>query len=147
MRLWSALCAVLLIFSTVIAQKKIEVQKGDTPLVREVKGLLALPPGFSSSFSEKQANRLGDKVSVALLKIYSKEEMENPENIKVFLPVIRSAFLYPNLIPAGDREPRVTLPLLARLEKNVGNPELKRDIGTLISSIKEQTSKSKRNRP
>jgi hypothetical protein len=106
-----------------------------------------LPTGFSSSFSEKQANRLGDKVSVALLKIYSKEEMENPENIKVFLPVIRSAFLYPNLLPAGDREPRVTLPLLARLEKNVGNPELKRDIGTVISSIKEQTSKSKRNRP
>lgn len=144
MRICLLLCSVILIFSTGIAQSKLDDRKGDTPLVRTVRSLLRQPAGFSSSFSEKQAHRLGDKVSLGLLKIYNEEELSNPQNISIFLPAIRASFLYPDLIAAGDRRPRVTLPLLARIGKKVGDPALKREIDTLINFIKEQSSSPKK---
>jgi hypothetical protein len=82
---------VILAVTAAVAQKRVEEQKGDTPLVRVVKRLLALPPGFSSGFSEKQANRPGDRVSVALLKIYSEEELQNPANDTLGVPLPAAA--------------------------------------------------------
>lgn len=38
--------------------------------VTEVRELMRQPAGISSSFSEKQVNRLGDRMSIALMKMY-----------------------------------------------------------------------------
>ena len=141
MRLYVALSCILVWYSGGFAQSKIVIRNDDDPSVRAVKTLLQQPSGFSSGFSEKQENRLGDRVSVALLKIFSQEELRDPQNIRKFLPVIRSSFLNPKLIPAAYRKPKVTLPLLARLEGQVDDAKLKSDITELMQFIREQTTK------
>src|SRR5882724_6472620 len=119
---------VLGIVPHVFSQTSNVPPKDRDPSVRAVEALLQQPSGFSSGFSEKQSDRLGDRVSIALLKIFKNNELEDPENIRRFLPIIRSAFLYPTLVPAQHRKPKVTLPLLARLERKVTDVELKHQI-------------------
>jgi hypothetical protein len=70
-------------------------------------------------------------------------ELEDPENIKRFLPIIRSAFLYPTLVPAQYRKPKVTLPLLKRLERKVTDVELKHEISEVAKFVAEQTRPNK----
>jgi hypothetical protein len=115
--------------------------------VRTVEALLQQPSGFSSGFSEKTSARLGDRVSVALLKIFKNNELEDPDNIRRFLPIIRSAFLYPTLVPAQYRKPKVTLPLLARLERKVTDVELKRQLSEVATFVTEQTRPKQDVRP
>src|SRR5256885_7359874 len=71
-----------------------------TPAVCTVEGLLRLPSGFSTGFSEKQSDRLGDQVGIALQKIFNEKELVDPENIRKYLPIIRSSFSYPQLVAA-----------------------------------------------
>ena len=106
--------------------------------VTEVKELLKQPVGFSSSFSEKQIQRLGDRASIALMKIFSEDELTDPKNIKRFLPFIVDAFRNPNLIPIKDREPRVTLIFLKFLEARV--PALQADIRNTEKTVQQETS-------
>lgn len=108
-------------------------QREDTYSIDVVKRLLIQPKGFSTGFAEKQANRLGDRVSIALLKIFTEEELMRPQNVAAFLPLIRSSFLSPNLISIEeDRKPDVTLFLLSHLERTVKSPSLGREISQLI---------------
>jgi hypothetical protein len=141
MRVCLVLSCILICYSGGLAQTKIVIRNNDDPSVRAVKTLLLQPSGFSSGFSEKQADRLGDRVSVALLKIFTKEELRDPQNVMRFLPIIRSSFLYPKLIPAAYRKPKVTLPFLTRLEEQVSDAKLKGDIAELMQFIREQTKK------
>jgi hypothetical protein len=115
------------------------MRNDDDPSVRAVKTLLQQPSSFSSGFSEKQDNRLGDRAAAALLKIFTQEELKDPQNIRKFLPIIRSSFLYPKLTPAAYRKPKVTLPLLAQLEEQVRDAKLKDDIAELMQFVREQT--------
>lgn len=146
MRICVALLCLPLLFSSALAQNKLDEQKGDTPLVRQVKRLLRETPEFSTGFSEKQANRLGDKVAVALLQIYTKEELRDRENVRKFLPLIRSSFLSPNAIPARDRKPVTTLRLLVSLEKEERDPALRAEISELVAFIKGQVPEGKARR-
>ena len=141
LRLLLTVFCLLAAVSDGVTQIKPIKRKSEDPTVRTVEGLLQLPSGFSSGFSEKQSNRLGDQVSIALLKIFNEKELEDAQNIRRFLPIIRSAFLYPKLIPTQYRKPRVTLPLLARLERRVADAELKSEISTVAEFLKKQAKR------
>ena len=98
---------------------------------------------YFSSWSEKGAHRLGDRVAVGILKIYKKSELAKSKNIKIILPVIRESFLYPNLIEnEADKVPDVSLSLLRDFESNVKNASLKEEITKSINLILEKTKKS-----
>jgi len=105
--------------------------------VEEVKALLKQPSGFSSGFSEKQIARLGDRVSIALLKIYPEKELKMPENIKRYLPLVVGAFGSRDLITMrDDQNPQVTLMLLKCLESDVTDGALRQSIRNAEIEIK-----------
>jgi hypothetical protein len=139
MRSWFLLACILLITISGSAQ-----ERDDPYSVQSVKILLQSPKDFSTGFSEKQVNRLGDRVSVALLKIFDSNEMTKTENIRTFLPLIRSSFSYPDLIAIPeDRTPKVTLFLLGCLEDKVEDGTLKAELLQLITFVKAKTTKGK----
>jgi hypothetical protein len=93
-------------------------------------------PVVNVSSFQKYNDRAGDRIAIALLKIYTEQELIQPANVKAYLPVIREAFGMPKLIDReADKEPRVTLFLLHYLEKNVKDPELRRGVTDLIASL------------
>lgn len=116
----------------------------DANCTRIVKRLLQESAlGISTGYGEKQNYRLGDKVAVALLKIYGERGIVKSKNIKVFLPVIRAAFLHPDLISnLEDRSPTVTLRFLRDLESKVKDPALKGEISEAIAFVLEHTKDS-----
>jgi len=80
--------------SSVVSQGRPVPQKTEDPMVQTVESLLQQPSGLSTSFSEKESARLGDQVSTALLKIFNAKEIEDPDNVRRFLKIIHSAFLF-----------------------------------------------------
>jgi len=69
-------------FAAAQIQNPVEDNREST--VRTVRNLLRESGGFSTGFSEKQSNRLGDRIAMALLEIYSEEEIVNPQNVRRF---------------------------------------------------------------
>jgi hypothetical protein len=98
--------------------------------------------GFSSSWTEKQVNRYGDRTAVALVKIYTMDELKEAKNLRLVLPVVRSSFyaLQATQVPS-DQRPDVTLLLLKQLLNEVTDQELKTDISQTIVFVKEQFTK------
>jgi hypothetical protein len=95
----------------------------------------------ATGFGEKQLNRLGDRVSVALVKILSEEDMKNAQEIRKILPLIRGAFLAPQIITIPeDRKPAVTLLLLSKLEATAQDEILKKEILDLKDFVREKTA-------
>src|SRR5258708_32079851 len=48
--------------------------------------------------SQTHLARMGDGISIALLKALSDRELSDPHTIEVFLPIIRGAFSEPQLV-------------------------------------------------
>ena len=84
-------------------------------------------------------NQFGDRVSIALLKIYSREELSHPENASICLSAIRTAFENrSSVLEPSDREPRVTLFLLDYLQENEqSDVKLEKRIEYIRGCIKE----------
>jgi hypothetical protein len=143
MRFVTLICSTLLLFSSVFAQDKVNGQDEYTKSIRLVKQAVALTDeGISLSFTWKRIGRLGDGVSIALLKIYDADALQNPQNIRNYLPVIRTAFGIPKIVRLTEnRKPEVTIFLLTYLEGRVKDENLKAQISDVIEFIKEQTSK------
>ncbi len=136
----SGVFCLLLILSISAVPNFAATDDDDPYSVRAVKELLKQPVGFSSGFSEKQVQRLGDRLSIALLKIYTEEELTNPETIKRYLPLIQDAFRFPKLVPlSGDQQPRVTVILLEFLLSRVRDGNLKEQISRTERTIREGT--------
>jgi hypothetical protein len=92
--------------------------------------------GFSTGFGEKANNRLGDRVGVAILKIYRGRALNKPDAIRTFLPAIDAAFKYQHLIrDQKDRQPNVTLALLRRLESRIKDHFLNQEITKTLNLI------------
>jgi len=90
----------------------------------------------------KGFQRLGDAVSIALVKILSEQDLRNPDVVRRFLPIIRQSFSYPSAISVeADKDPKVTLFLLGDLEQRVSESALRQQIHETISFIKQQTQK------
>src|SRR5215213_9861797 len=130
MRIVTAICGTLLIFSSVFAQDKIKEQDEDIYSIKLVKESVKNPDlALGFSVTEKHINRLGDRVSIALLKIYDAESLKDPQNIRNYLPIVRAAFVAPRIIRlAEDRKPEVTMFLLTYLEREITDTNLKSQI-------------------
>lgn len=87
---------------------------------------------------------LGDRVSIAALKIYSADELTKPENANACLTVARNAFSdRSSVLEKSDTDPRVTLFLLEFLrEKEVSSPEIQKRIAYLQGCVKDFTCSS-----
>jgi hypothetical protein len=95
----------------------------------------------ATGFGEKQVNRLGDRVSIALIKILNEEDLRNPEEVRKILPLIRAAFVAPQIITVPeDKKPAVTLLLLNYLETTVQDGILKKEILDLKDFVREKTA-------
>jgi len=98
--------------------------------------------GYSLGFADKHVDRLGDRVSIALLKLYTETELKDSQKVREFLPIVLEAFKYPQLIAIpADKEPRVTKYLLEHLEREVSDPSLKKEISNVRKTIQDLTSK------
>jgi hypothetical protein len=96
--------------------------------------------GAYVSIVEKRLPRLGDQVSIALIKIYSADEMSKPETIRSFLPIIQDAFSTPQAIAQEvDRKPGVTFILLKYLQGSVTDVQTQRSIEDTIKFVRGKT--------
>jgi hypothetical protein len=142
MRIYFVISCVLLTFFSGIAGRNIAAQNDETYDVPLIRGLLQHPEGLGLSFYEKRLNRLGDRVSIALLKILEEEELDDPQKVKIFLPLIRTSFSFPSLILISeDRKPKVTLFFLKHLEGKTQDSKVKAEISQLIKFVKDKTDK------
>jgi hypothetical protein len=96
---------------------------------------------FESGYTAKNIYRLGDGVSVALLKILDDSELANLEKIRMILPIIRQAFSHPELINIQvDKDPKVTEFLLKDLQRDISDPTVRSQIGQTLEYVRKQTS-------
>lgn len=136
---WFLLVPCFLAISVILATP--QAKEDDPYSITIVKALLKQPTGFSSGISEKQISRLGDRVSIALLKIHSEKELKDPDRIRKFLPLIEQCFQYPNLISIPeDQKPRVTLVLLRVLRMDARDAKLKKEILRTEESIRNRVA-------
>ncbi len=100
------------------------------------------PGGGFYGVTEKHLNRLGDRASIALIKILEEEYFENPQKVKRALQIIRHSFLYPDMITVSeDKKPKFTLLFLEHIERVVEDSVLKRDILELSKFVKGSGTK------
>jgi hypothetical protein len=127
-------------FDVLLAKSKAFPRVSDPYSIRAVKSLLEQPAGFSTGWSEKQVNRLGDRFSDALLRMLDEKQLADPDNIRKFLPLIRDAFASPGLIAfESDKKPDVTLFVLRYLDREVKDPKLKHEILATADFVREKT--------
>lgn len=90
---------------------------------------------FPNSPDRLAIAQIGDRVSVATLKIYDLKELTHTKTATAYVWVVRMAFNSPEKISlASDKNPKVTLSLLDYLgEKETGNAALE----NLIQETKE----------
>ncbi len=94
-------------------------------------------PELSVSFIERQIYRMGDGIGIALLKLYSLDELRDEKLAKAYLPLIRMAFSDPVAVTVPEnRKADVTLLLLATLPTDNWSPDLQREADELISFLK-----------
>jgi hypothetical protein len=93
--------------------------------------------GPTSSMEAKEdiwpVQPLGDRVSIAVLRIFTAEELVQAENAAAYLTVVRNAFsMRSSVLEKSDADPRVTLFVLEYLrEKEVSNPGIEKRIAYL----------------
>jgi hypothetical protein len=137
MRILSGICSIAIVLSTYAAQ----VEEDGPYSIHLVRKLLQSPVLQATGFGEKQVNRLGDRVSIALIKILNEEDLRNPEEVRKILPLIRAAFVAPQIITVPeDKKPAVTLLLLNYLETTVQDGILKKEILDLKDFVREKTA-------
>ncbi|SRR6266436_3709021 len=109
----------------------------DKDCIRTVRALLkASYMGVSVSWLEKANDRLGDKIGAAVIKIYRGRSLYQPDNIRTFLPVIQEAFKYPEMIQnSSDKNPRVTIALLHRLQMRIKDHFLHLEITRTLNEV------------
>jgi hypothetical protein len=87
---------------------------------------------------------LGDRVSIATLKIYTPNELAKPENAEAYLTVVRNAFSSPDAVHEKlDKDPKVTLFVLEYLkEKEISDPRIETRIEYMKECVKDFTCSS-----
>jgi hypothetical protein len=83
--------------------------------------------------------KLGDGVSIAILKILKPADLIEPENAYAYLALVALAFTYRNGVSQeADREPKVTLFLLGYLqEKEISDPKLEKRIDLIKTCVQD----------
>jgi len=99
--------------------------------------------GLYTATAAKHLPRLGDKVGIAIVKIYTSSDIMEPKTVRLFLPVIQMAFQDPRLISdEEDRKPAVTVLLLNYLRGNISDVALKKEISKVEEQVLQMTAKS-----
>ena len=146
-KLFMISCAALIIFtcssSECLAQKN---EDYDIPLIK--RALREQGLGVSFSFTEKLLNRLGDRVTIALLKTVDNQDLRNPEKLRQILRLVRQSFSSSHLIAvAEDKKPKVTLFFLTCLERETEDPRLRAEISELIKFINDRAADGSKSTP
>src|SRR5438034_248759 len=98
------------------------------------------PPGAWYGVTEKHLNRLGDRASIALIKLLDDQDLKHSEKVIRVLQIIRHSFLYPKMITMeDDRKPKFTMILLEHMEALLTDPDLKREASAVKTFVKNQT--------
>lgn len=125
-------------------ESNVKSKNEDTYSIEIVKLLLQRTQGVAVGAIEKQKHRLGDRVSIALIKLLDEEALRNGSEVGRYLPIIREAFSRPQLIShEEDRNPQVTLLLLRYLQAEVNDPTLRQEISDTIKFVKSASEKGK----
>jgi hypothetical protein len=109
----------------------------DSECMRTVRNLLkASYIGVSLTWLEKANYSLGDKIGVAVPKIYKGKSLYTADNIRTFLPVIKDSFFDRSMIDQeSERNARVTIALLKRLQARVKDHFLNREITLTLNGL------------
>ena len=88
--------------------------------------------------------QLGDRVSVAVLKIYNRNELIESENARAYLTAVRNAFSdRRSVLDKSDLDPKITLFVLEYLqEKEVADPGIEKRIDYMKLCVKDFTCSS-----
>jgi hypothetical protein len=90
---------------------------------------------------QKHMARMGDKVSIALLKHLSESELLDPNKVEEYLPIIQDSFSQPQFIEVEiDKQPKVTMFLLKYVRRGVLDSRVQQDIDNTIRFVEEKTS-------
>lgn len=93
------------------------------------------------AYSLKELHRLGDAVSIALVKLLGHQRLTDPEVLTSFLPIVQAAFAHPDLVSReSDRHPRITLLLLNYLRQNVPDLKAQKDIQQTEEFVRAKTT-------
>jgi len=137
----SMLLGILLICT---AQNGAQTDQDDPYSVRFVQNNLQIAknsPGVTFGPVVSGLQRLGDGVSIALLKILEERDLKDPKTIKAFLHLIRQSFSGPSIISVElNKKPKVTLFLLKYVEQAVSDSELKREVRETIEYVERQSA-------
>lgn len=97
--------------------------------------------GVDISAIAKNFQRLGDGVSIALIKILDERDLMNPQTVNDFLPLIRQSFSYPSIISIEtNKQPKVTLFLLKHLQANMPDVRVRAEVQRTIEFVRQKTS-------
>jgi hypothetical protein len=82
---------------------------------------------------------LGDRVSIAILKIYTADELVQSANAEAYLTVVRNAFSTPtSVLEKSDLDPKVTLFVLDYLkQKTISDAGIQKRIEYLQGCVKD----------
>jgi hypothetical protein len=139
MRVFVTLCSILLAFVIPLSGQLEEVDPYSIEFVRSALRLYS--QGIYFSVVEKNIPRRGDQISIALLKIFTDDELSNPQVVRSFLPLIKQSFSQPEAISIDvDKKPRVALFLLKLLEVNISDSQTQREIQETIKFVEEKTT-------
>ena len=115
-------------------------QSPDPYSLKPVSAIKELYGRFSTGWDEKEVPRLGDKGSIALIKLSSLDSWNDPDEVQKALGMMRDFFSHPEFIEnPSDKHPRVTLLLLSWLRCNHNESEILKEIDRTAQYIEEQT--------
>lgn len=136
------LLILIMSFSVNVAMSQSDVPKGKTRLVKAL--IESRKAGFEISYYSKQNLRLGDSLSVALMKIFTQEEMLLKENVSICLSIIEKSFYDLEAIEKQkDRIPLKTIWLLEKLSGKAKDAESKDLINKTLNKVIELTKPPK----
>jgi hypothetical protein len=128
-------CLLLTVIASLHAQSD-EPDAYSINVVRHALSKRSGTPKIINSWSQKQLLRLGDGVSIALIKALDERDLTDPATVRDFLPMIRDSFAEPRLIAVEeDRKPKVTLLLLNFLQRSVLDTPTQEAIGQTVEYV------------
>ena len=133
---------MLVVLSCVLASAK-DTLPCDPYSIDAVQRILSSPTAMASGFGEKEMSRLGDRAAIALVKIFSKEDLATPSTVRRILPIIKAAFEQPKIITyEKDRAPDFTIILLRHLSDNIRDPKLRQAIDQTTQYVNQKTAEA-----
>lgn len=141
MRNLTLVCCGLLLFALPLGGQSGGEDSYEMNLVQTNLKISLDAPGFTTGAVVKNLQRLGDGVSIAILKVTDESSIAEPKMVEAFLPLIHHAFSYPPLISVpANRDPKVTLFLLGHLQKDLVEVQTKQHIQETMEYVKRQVA-------